>query len=293
MSTRNTVIAVLAIIAVLLAADSVYVVKETERAVLLRFGALEQADLEPGLHFKLPFADEAKKFDGRVLTLDSDTERYFTIEKKPLNVDSYVKWMIEDVSLYYTATSGDELNARSRLEERVKTGLRNQISQRDVYEVVSGERDELMETLTTELDSVMREEFGVRVVDIRVKRIELPAEVSNSVFNRMSAEREVLAREHRARGREMALGIRADADRQSTVIRANAEKESEQIRGEGDARAANIYASAYNRDPEFYEFTRSLTAYRRAFADEDDILVVDPSSSFFKYLDVKTPGGGD
>lgn len=292
MSTRNMVLAVLAVMLVLLAADSVYRVKETERAVLLRFGALEMADLAPGLHFKLPFADEVKTFDGRVLTLDSDTERFFTIEKKPLNVDSYVKWKVEDVSLYYTATSGDELNAQSRLEERVKTGLRNQISQRDVYEVVSGERDELMQDLTNELNSIMKTEFGIEIVDIRVKRIELPAEVSNSVFQRMSAEREVLAREHRARGREMALGIRADADRQSTVIRANAEKESEQIRGEGDARAAKIYAEAFNQDPEFYEFTRSLTAYRRAFADEDDVLVIDPSSDFFKYLNGQTPEGG-
>jgi membrane protease subunit HflC len=258
--------------------------KETERAVLLRFGALETADIAPGLHFKMPFADEVKRFDGRILTLDSETQRYFTVDKKPLNVDSYVKWRIKDVALYYTATSGDERNASDRLAERVRTGLRNEFSRRDVYEVVSGQRDELMDNLTASLSEVMQKEFGVEVIDVRVKRIELPGDVSNSVFQRMSAEREVLAREHRARGREMAQGIRADAERQAVVIRADAEKTAEEIRGEGDARATATYAAAFNADPEFYEFTRSLNAYRRAFSGKDDVLVLDPSSDFFKYL---------
>lgn len=284
MSTRATLLTVIGVILFSLASDAVFVMKETERAVLLRFGALKSADIAPGLHFKMPFADEVKRFDGRVLTLDSETQRYFTVDKKPLNVDSYVKWRIKDVALYYTATSGDERNASDRLAERVRTGLRNEFSRRDVYEVVSGQRDELMDNLTASLSEVMQKEFGVEVIDVRVKRIELPGDVSNSVFQRMSAEREVLAREHRARGREMAQGIRADAERQAVVIRADAEKTAEEIRGEGDARATATYAAAFNADPEFYEFTRSLNAYRRAFSGKDDVLVLDPSSDFFKYL---------
>lgn len=290
MSTRTMIVLVLAVIAFALAADSVYKVRETERAVLLRFGALEQADVPPGLHFKFPFADEVKRFDARVLTLDSETQRFFTVEKRPLNVDSFVKWRITDVGRYYTRTSGDERNASERLAERVRTGLRNEISQRDVYEVVSGERDELMRDLTAALTATMQEEFGVEVLDVRVKRIELPQEVSNSVFQRMSTEREVLAREHRARGREMAQGIRADAERQATIIRAEAEKQSEQIRGEGDARATRIYAQSFGQDPEFYEFVRSLNAYRKSFAQKEDVLVLDPSSDFFKHL--RRPGEG-
>lgn len=284
MSTRSMILIVLGAIALALVSDAVFTVKETQRAVLLRFGALQQVDLTPGLHFKIPFADEVKIFDGRVLTLDSDTQRYFTVEKKPLNVDAYVKWQIKDAYAYYKATAGNENNAQLRLEERVKTGLRNQISRRDMYEVVSGERDELMKELTDELSKVMNTEFGVNVLDVRVKRIELPSEVSSSVYQRMNAEREVLAREHRARGREMAQGIRADADRQAIVIRAEAQKTSEQVRGEGDARAASIYAAAYNKDPEFYAFTRSLRAYQKAFSDKSDVMVLDPGSDFFKYL---------
>ena len=284
MSTRNLVLTVLGLLAVLLASDAVYTVKETQRAVLLRFGALEQSNISPGLHFKLPLADDVKIFDGRMLTLDSPEERFFTKEKEPLIVDAYVKWQISEVDRYYRATSGDEFNAQSRLEERVKTGLRAKISTREMQEVVSGEREELMEELTRELDVTMLEEFGVHVRDVRVKRIELPPEVSSNVFQRMNAERDVLARELRASGREQALGIRADADRQAIVIRADAMRESEQIKGGGDATAAAIYADAYEADPEFYEFTRSLTAYRRAFSNKDDVLVIDPSSDFFRYL---------
>ena len=293
MSTRNLVLTVLVLLVVVLASDSVYTVKSTQRAVLLRFGAVERVDVPPGLHFKLPLFDEVKIFDGRILTLDSPEERFFTVEKKPLIVDAYVKWQIAEVDKYYTSTSGDEFTAQSRLEERVKTGLRNQISTREMYEVVSGEREQIMEDLTRELDAAMRAEFGVEVRDVRVKRIELPPEVSSSVFQRMNAEREVLARELRASGREQALGIRADADRQAVVIRAEAERESEQTRGDGDAQAAAIYADAFDADPEFYEFTRSLTAYRRAFGSKDDVLVIDPSSDFFRYLGDRQGGDGN
>jgi len=284
MSTRAFVIALLALLVVYLAADSFYTVRATERAVLLRFGAMQQVDVAAGLHFKLPFAEEVKRFSGQVLTLDSRPERFYTVEKRPLIVDSYVKWRVRDVARYYTATGGDELNAERRLQERVKTGLRNQISRRDVHEVVSGERDQLMQDLTADLNGVMREEFGVQVLDVRVKKIDLPEQVSNSVFERMRSERQVLAREHRARGREIALGIRADADRQQVVIEAEAYRQAEQIRGDGDARAAAIYAQAYERDSEFYQFYRSLAAYREVFSSERDLLLLEPDSEFFKYL---------
>ncbi len=292
MSTRILVLIVIGVIALFLISDSVFVVKETERAVKLRLGAMEQVDVPPGLHFKIPFADEVKKFDGRLLTLDLDTQRFFTLEKKPLNVDSFVKWRVQDVARYYRATAGDEINARLRLEERAQTGLRNQISRRDMYEVVSGERDLIITELTDSLNRVMQEEFGVEVRDVRIKRIDLPTEVSDSVYQRMSAEREVLAREHRARGRELAQGIRADAERQAIVIRAQAERRSEQIRGDGDARAAAIYAAAFNADPEFYEFTRSLNAYRRVFSSRDDLLVIDPGSEFFRYFNTHSHANG-
>lgn len=290
MSTRNMILIVIAVIALFLISDSVYTVKETERAVLLRFGAMEKVDVPPGLHFKIPFADEVKKFDGRLLTLDLDTQRFFTLEKKPLNVDSFVKWRVSDVSRYYTATAGDEINARMRLEERAQTGLRNQISRRDMYEVVSGERDVIITELTDSLNRVMGEEFGVEVRDVRIKRIDLPTEVSDSVYQRMSAEREVLAREHRARGRELAQGIRADAERQAVVIRAQAQRRAELVRGDGDARASAIYASAFSADPEFYQFTRSLNAYRRVFSSKDDVMVIDSSSDFFQYLKTNMNG---
>lgn len=293
MSTRNLVMIVIAVIVLFLISDSVYVVKETERAVKLRFGAMQDIDIPPGVHFKIPFAEVVKKFDGRLLTLDLEAQRFFTLEKKPLNVDSFVKWRIADVDLYYRATAGDETNARLRLQERAQTGLRNQISRRDMYEVVSGERDTIITELTANLNDVMLDEFGVEVRDVRIKRIELPNEVSDSVYQRMSAEREVLAREHRARGRELAQGIRADAERQAIVIRAEAEKRSEQIRGEGDAGAAGIYASAFNADPEFYEFTRSLNAYQRVFSSKDDVMVIDPSSEFFKYLNTQSNGAAN
>jgi len=290
MSTRAFVLILIGLFALYLAGDSFYTVRATERAVLLRFGAMNEADLEPGLHFKLPFAEEVKRFDARVLTLDSPAERFYTTEKRPLMVDSYVKWRVRDVAPYYRATGGDELNAERRLQERVKTGLRNEISRRDVHEVVSGERDQLMRNLTDELDQVMGDEFGVEVLDVRVKRIDLPEEVSNSVFQRMTSEREVLAREHRARGRELALGIRADADRQVVVIEAEAFRQAEQIRGDGDGRAAAIYADAYQNDSEFYQFYRSLEAYREAFSSKEDILLLDPDSEFFRYLE--SQGGG-
>ena len=291
MSLRNLILIFVAVVAIFLAMDSVYTVHETERAILLRFGAVVDADVSPGLHFKLPIAEDVKKADGRVLTLDSRPETYFTLEKKPLIVDSFAKWRITDVESYYTATSFDERQGERILQERVNEGLRNQISRRDMHEVVSGERDKLMLELTEDLNQVMSQAAGIEVVDVRVKRIDLPPEVSSSVYERMNSERQIEARQYRAQGRELALGIRADAERQTVVIEANAYKASEEIRGDGDARAANIYASAFSQDPEFYEFYRSINAYANVFRDKGDMLVLDPNSKFFKYL--KQDGGSE
>ena len=281
---RNIVLGGVGLLLLLLAMDGIFVVRETERAILLRFGAVVQADVPPGIHWKWPIAEEVKKTDARILTLDSSPERYFTLEKKPLIVDSFAKWRVEDVEKYYTASSFDETRANRLLAERVNQGLRDQISRRDMHEVISGERDLLMEELTESLNKTMLREFGVSVIDVRVKRIDLPPEVSSAVYERMNSERQIEARQHRANGRELALGVRADADRQSVVIDAEAYREAEQTRGDGDANAAARYAKAFNADPEFYSFYRSINAYTKVFGSKGDLLVLDPSSEFFKYL---------
>jgi membrane protease subunit HflC len=225
-----------------------------------------------------------RKFNGQVLTLDAQPESFYTLEKKRLIVDSYVKWRIDDVETYYRATGGLEDTARQRLAARANDGLRNQFGKRRLSEVVSGQREELMAELTKELNDAVRESLGIRVLDVRVKKIDLPPEVSDAVYNRMSAEREKLAREYRSRGKEQAEKIRADADRQVTIIEAEAYRDAELMRGDGDAKASGTYASAYNKDPEFYSFTRSLRAYEQSFSNAGDVLVLDPKSDFFRYL---------
>lgn len=284
MSPRSTIIVGLTLALLLVLFNSVFVVRETQRAVMLRFGELVEADIQPGLHFKVPLMHAVRKFDSRLLTVDSRPERFLTQEKKFLSVDSYAKWRVYDVARYYTATNGEELRARQLLSQRINNGLRNQFGERTLHEVVSGERDELMVEMRRNLDAVTREELGIEVVDVRVKRIDLPADVSESVFARMRAEREREAREYRSTGKESAEGIRAAADREKIVIEANAYKEAEKLRGEGDARAASIYAAAFRSDPEFYAFTRSLKAYLEAFSGANDLLLLKPDSDFFRYL---------
>jgi len=285
MNLRNTILIAIAVVAILLLSDSVYTVHQTERAILLRFGAVSTADVTPGLHFKMPIAESVNKADGRVLTLDSSPETYFTVEKKPLIVDSFAKWRISDVLRYYEATRFDERVGQRVLQERINEGLRNQISRRDMHEVVSGERDQLMQDLKSQLNQVMAEAAGIEVIDVRVKRIDLPPDVSNSVYDRMNSERQIEARQYRATGRELALGIRADAERQTVVIEAEAYRQAEETRGDGDASSASIYADAFNQDPEFYQFYRSINAYVNIFKDKGDLLILDPKSEFFKYLD--------
>lgn len=274
---------VLAVIA-LLASVTLYRVNEKQKAVQLRFGALAVEDVAPGLHWKIPFVDTVRKFDARVLTVDATPESFYTVERKRLIVDSYAKYRVVDAGTYYRATGGDEFVARNRMAARINDGLRNEFGTRTLVEVVSGQRDGLMEKLTTKLNTTVRESLGVEVLDVRVKRIDLPPEISGDVYNRMRAEREVLAREFRSEGEEEATKIRADADRQRVLIEAEAYRESETIRGEGDAQAAAIYAEAYNKDPEFFAFVRSLEAYKESFGSPDSLLVIDPQSDFFKYL---------
>ncbi|MEK9868256.1 MAG: protease modulator HflC [Gammaproteobacteria bacterium] len=284
MSTRTFVIGFILAALVLLGMNSLFIVTEMQRAVLLEFGKVVRDDIQPGLHVKLPIINEVRKFDGRILTSDAPPERFLTLEKKALIVDSFAKFKIENVETYYTATSGDERRAEELLKERINNGLRNEISKRTLHEVVSGERDELMLVLTDKLNEVANQELGVAVVDVRVKRIDLPPEVSNSVYSRMNTERDIEAREHRAKGQELAVGIRADADKRREVLLAEAYSQAEELRGEGDAEAAAIYASAFQKDPGFYEFYRSMSAYQRTFADKGDVLLIQPDSEFFKFM---------
>lgn len=265
-------------------ANSLFVVKETERAILLRFGTVERADLEPGLHFKMPWVNTVRKFDARVLTVTADAQRYLTLEQKALVVDSFAKWRIVDVQKYYTATSGEESRTSNLLAQRINDGLRNKFGERDLQEVVSGQRDLLMEELTRELNLSTAEEYGIEVIDVRVKQIELPLDVRSSVYQRMTSERQREAQQLRSRGNELAIGIEADADRQEAVLLVEAYRDAERIRGEGDALAAATYAGAYTRNEEFYAFTRSLNSYQESFSNKGDVLLVDPDSEYFKYL---------
>jgi membrane protease subunit HflC len=284
MKTSSLVFLLALSLVVLLAYNCMYVIRETDRAVLLTFGEVTNDNVAPGLHFKMPGVHVVRRFDGRIQTLEITTESYLTAEKNYLEVDSFAKWRVANTSLFYTATSGDESIATNLLMQRINTGLRNQFGVRTVHEVVSGQRDALMEQLTATLNTIAQQELGIEVVDVRVKKIDLPDNVSDSVFQRMNTERQEEAQQLRSTGREVAEGIRADADRQQIVIQAEAYRDSERIRGEGDAQAAGIYAAAFGKDPEFYNFVRSLNAYQATFSSDSDLLLLSPDSDFFKYL---------
>jgi len=284
MSNRFLSILLSCLLLAFLASQSIFIVNETEKVVRLDFGKLVDANLKPGLYFKTPFVDEIKRFDGRIIGLNAHPERFLTVEKKAMMVDLYAKLRIQDAAKYYKATSGDENRAADAIFQRINEGLRNEFGVRTLHEVVSGQRDELMTELTRKLNETVGTELGVEVVDVRVKRIDLPDEVSDDVYNRMRSERDREARKHRSEGKELAEGIRADADRQKVVLEADAFRESEQLRGDGDAKAARIYAEAYEADPEFYSFMKSLQAYKESFGRSSDILLLDPGSAFFKYL---------
>lgn len=281
---KNFVAVGVVFLVLLVASNSLYVVKETERGVMLQFGGLVNADIQPGLHVKIPWVQTVRKFDARIQTEDSMPQRFLTLEQKALEVDSYAKWRIIDVGQFYVSTNGNVSVAGRLLAERINDGLRDQIGARNLQEVVAGERDQLMVDLTSELNETTAADIGIEVIDVRVKRIDLPDDVRSSVYERMITERNREAQELRSRGEELAIGIRADADRQAVIFGAEAYRDAERIRGDGDAQATGIYAEAYEKDPEFFSFTRSLTAYRNTFSSKGDFLLLDPDSDYFKYL---------
>ncbi len=274
-----------------LASNSLYVVDETERAVKLRFGEIIEEDIQPGLHVKVPITQTVRTFDTRVLTLDTDPSRYLTLEQKAVIVDSYVQWQVINPTRYYEATSGDELQAVRLIQPRVDESLRNEFGRLNLQQIISEKRDDLMSGPTNDLNALMRDELGVAILDIRVKRIDLPPDVSSAVYDRMRSERERQAREWRAQGQEESERIRANADRRRQVLLAQARARSETLRGEGDAEAAAIFSEAYGKDEEFFSFWRSLDAYRQSFEADGNMLVLDPSSDFFQYL--KSPAATD
>ncbi|MCG6897371.1 MAG: protease modulator HflC [Thiocapsa sp.] len=279
---KNFLPAALAALAVLLYAFT-FVVQEYEVAIKLRLGQIVGDDYRPGLHFKVPVLNNIKVFDRRIQTLDSQPERFLTIEKKDVIVDSFTKWRISNAAQFFRSTSGNVARTSRLLSERVNTSLRDEFGKRTIQEVVSDDRLALMALLTKEVNENAGD-LGIEVVDVRVKKIDLPPEVSESVYQRMRAERERVARDLRAQGGEAAERIRADADRQRTVIVAEAYRESEQTRGEGDAKASQIYASAFDQDREFYAFFRSLSSYRSALGQDHDVMVLQPDSEFFRFF---------
>ena len=260
-----------------------YQVDERESAIKLKFGKVDKTDIEPGLHPKVPLLNTIHKFDKRILTLDVPPTEFPTNEKKYVKVDFFAKWRIEDVKKYYLATSGIEAKANQRLELILVDGLKNEFGKRTIQEVVSGERAEIMDVIQVQSNREAQN-FGIEVVDVRVSKIDLPENVSDSVYKRMRAERDRVAKDFRARGKEKAEVLRAKADKQRTVILANAYREAEQVRGEGDAKSAEIYAQAFNQDQEFYSFTRSLKAYINTFNSNNDVLIMEPNSEFFRYF---------
>ncbi len=272
-----------ALLLAILASSSAFIVRENELAVLFQFGAVQRTDYAPGLHFKLPLVQNVRKFDRRILTLDNEPERYLTSEKKDVFVDFFVKWRILDVSKFYTASSGDEQLASQRLAPIVRQALGREINSRKLQEVISAERSNVMEELRESANKAVAE-LGIQIVDVRIKRIDLPEEVSDSVFRRMRAERTKVANELRSQGQEQSETIRADADRQRQVLLAEAQRDAQTWRGEGDAKAAAIYSRAYGEDAEFFAFWRSLQAYREAFRNKDGVIVLDPKSELFEYF---------
>lgn len=274
---------VILIVALILLSMSVFTVSETQKAIKFRLGEVVSTDYAPGLYFKIPLINNVKKFDSRILTLESRPERFLTSEKKNVIVDSFVKWRIKDVAKYYTTVAGDILQANTRLDQIVKDAMRSEFSKRTIRELVSAERGQLRDILITAVTPVVVE-MGIEIVDIRVMRVDLPSEVSSSVYRRMEAERARVARDFRSRGAEMAERIRADADRQREVILGDAYREAELKRGEGDAAAADIYAQAYGKNKDFFNLYRSLTAYKEVFKGEGSTMVLEPSSEFFQFF---------
>jgi membrane protease subunit HflC len=274
------------------AGSMLFTVDQRQYALVFQLGEIKEVIEEPGLSFKWPMIQNVRFFDRRILTLDSvEPERFLTAEKKPVLVDSFVKWRIKDVRQYYISVGGDELLARTRLSQTVNAGLREEFGRRTIHDVVSGARDKIMLDVQKKADTDARA-IGVEIVDVRLKRVDLPPEVSESVYRRMETERKRVANELRSQGAAESEKMRADADRQREVIVAEAYRDAQKVKGEGDAKAASIYGKAFGENPEFYAFYRSLEAYRQSFGNKNDLLVVDPSADFFKYLKNSGRGGG-
>jgi membrane protease subunit HflC len=280
---RLLAVALLGLLAVLTLASTLYTVDQREKVIVVRFGQILRYDDPPGLHIKVPFVDQVRHFDARVLTLDADPQSFLTLEKKPVIVDSFVKWRVLDAQRYFLSVGGKETEARLRLEQFINSGLRDEFGKRTLKSVVSVDRAKIMQIMTEYADREARR-FGIQVIDVRLQRVDLPEGISKSVYDRMTTERASIANDLRAKGAEVAEKIRADAERQREVLVSSAYRQAEQIRGEGDARATATYATAYGQAPEFYEFYRSLNAYKESFRKKDDIMILDPSADFFKYM---------
>ncbi|GMT39713.1 MAG: protein HflC [bacterium] len=283
MFSKLSIIAIILFVLALVASGIFYTVDERERAIVFKFGEIIRADDKPGLREKVPLINSVKYFDARIQTLDAEPELYFTIEKKGLVVDSFVKWRIVDTKLYFVSVGGLKSSASKRLSQLTNDGLKTEFGKRTVTEVISGDRSMIMK-IVRENTNREAEKYGIEVIDVRLKRVDLVKEISQSVYDRMEAERERVAKDYRARGAEAAERLRAAADRKSQIIVANAERDAQIKRGEGDAEATRIYAEAYSKDAEFFSFYRSLEAYKNTFKDKDAMMIVDPESEFFKYF---------
>lgn len=279
MGARLTQILVIAAVALVTISSAIFYVDEREHVLLLRLGEVQRADYEPGIHFKIPFVNEVRRFDKRTLMLDSAPSRYLTGEMKNVIVDSFILWRIVDPVAFFTSMSGDEENARLRLGQIIRDGLRGEFGRRTIQQLVSGDRSEMVRDIMRDANRISAG-FGIEVTNVRIKRIDLPSEVSTSVFARMEAERERVARDLRSRGAEEAEKIRSDADRQRVVIVAEAERTAQTLRGEGDAIASNTYATAFGQNHEFFSLYRRMNAYKNVFRG-DDLLVIDPQGEFF------------
>ncbi len=280
---KKIIIVLAALIAILLS-SSLYTVNETQVAIKLRLGEIVSIESDPGLKFKTPFVNNVVYFDNRIQTLDSAAESFLTVEKKNVMVDSYVKWRIVDTEKFYISTGGTMASANIRLAQNNQDALRSEFSKRTIKEVVSDQREAIMASVKSKLKAIAEDEYGIDVIDVRIKRIELSQEVRNSVYRRMETERKGLANKYRSEGAEEAERIQAFADKERTIILANAYRDSEKIRGEGDAISASNYAEAYSQDAEFYSFYRALESYRKSFSDQGDVLVLNPNTEFFRHF---------
>jgi len=284
MNQNRIIVVVLVLILFVLGVKSTfYTVDQREKAIVVQLGQVKRSDDGPGIHMKIPLIQEVHFFDGRILTLDAAPQHYLTLEKKSLVVDSFVKWRIVDALKYYLTVGGSESQARTLIQQRINGGLRDEFGKRTLHDAVAGQRHEIMTEVTKSTDKAARD-LGIEVVDVRLQRVDLPVEVSQSVYQRMEAERTRIAKEHRAKGAEEAEKLRSTAEKERDILLAEAYRDAERIRGEGDAKATSIYAQAYNRNPQFYSLYRSLVAYRESFNKKDDIMIVDPSADFFKYF---------